>query len=143
MNGGIIIEYESILEKIIPIIMGAITTFVLPLLAAISTRYIRRIKNERLRESLDHVRDVAFDTVQSIMQTQDISIKKFMNDGKLDEDEKRILKQMAIDNIISSATNESVKYLQRRKVDLGKYLDTLVESTVYEVKQDEKIISQK
>lgn len=128
------ILYEGILEQFIPIIGSILTSAVLAGMAALVKYLVSRTRNEKLREALSVVGEIAGETVEALMQSEAEALKEAAADGKLSPEDRERLKATAIRTVLEIAPGKTLEYLRRVQVDMDKYLDTAVEAGVRKAK---------
>lgn len=117
---------SSIVEQM-AIALGAI----LAALIAAGIRYIfAKIKNDKLKEYGDLLAFYAEKAVNAVAQAEADALKEANADGKLTEEEKRMLKAKAVESLRAIAPDAILKFMEKGKSDLDKLLESLVESAV-------------
>lgn len=128
------ILYEGILEQFIPVIGSILTSIILAGMAALVKYLVSKTKNEKLQSALAVMGDIGLKTVEALMQSEVEVMKERATDGKLSEDDRKLLKETAIKTIRQVAPNETLKYLQQKQMDMDRFLNMLVEASVRETK---------
>lgn len=121
---------SSILEHVLTA-AGAVSS----LLIAAGIRYIfAKIKNDKLQSYGDLLAVYAEKAVKAVAQKEGEDLKEAAADGKLTDDEKAMLKKVAVDTLKAMAPGAILKFMAKGKSDIDTLLDTLVESAVSDSK---------
>jgi len=121
---------SSILEHVLTA-AGAASS----LLIAAGIRYIfAKIKNDKLQSYGDLLAVYAEKAVKAVAQKEGEDLKEAAADGKLTDDEKAMLKKVAVDTLKAMAPGAILKFMAKGKSDIDTLLDTLVESAVSDSK---------
>lgn len=97
------------------------------------------IENEQIRTYVDLLLTTVEDTVNSLNQTMVDGLKAQSSDGKLTEDEAKLVKDTAVATVLDSFSENTKAILSMVFDDLEKYVDTLVESAVKKAKDQNPI----
>lgn len=133
--------WEEILDNIGPICVPLIVA-IIGYLATIATKFINVKKNEIINkttnENIQLYVNLASDTVINVVQTLNSTmvdeLKKANADGKLTKEEIDEIKNLALTMVLTMLTDEVKEGLSQVFGDLDTYLSSLIESTVYSIK---------
>jgi len=123
-----------------PALMNALATALvgmITVLVTFATQYVRtktqESRNSAYSDAVDIVEDVSANVVSCLMQTVVDGIKEKSADGKLTEDEKTEIKQMAVTAVREQLSENVIQTIGVDKLDI--MISTMIESAVRTIKQ--------
>ena len=100
----------------------------------------KKVKNETLKSVLLRLDSVVLTVVKGLQQTVVEDLKKASADGKLSSEERRRLKQQALEEVHRALGSRGVKELRDLldlwEHDVDKLIGTKVEATVFDLKKE-------
>lgn len=93
----------------------------------------KKIKNDDVAHYLDILQDLVVNVVGELNQTTIIALKEAQG-GKLTDEQKELYFNQAKDKIMLQITDAQAKVLKEVYTDLDAYVDSLIESTVNQMK---------
>jgi len=126
-----------ILEGLIGIIMPMFGTALTVLVIAGIRHLLSRTKDQRVREALRIVREVALDVVAKVSQQQADAMKASgsWEGGKLSAEQRLKLRELAIEGMLRALPDYVVDSLRKQEVDIQELLIASLESAVRSQKQ--------
>jgi hypothetical protein len=120
---------EDILKEILPLV-GTIVVALIGWGLTELTRWIRaKTGNERLGSAMEQLSLAVMISVKEIEQ----NARPLLSDGKLTDEEKQKLKNMAIEKIKSRLTPTMTKELSKNLVDLNEWIGAQVDGEVLDM----------
>lgn len=119
------IEWATLLETIWTVVM-------LPFLLKVATIVKDKIKLDKTSKYTKMLVDAVEDTVKEMYQTVVESIK---NTEEWTEERKAEIKEIAITKIIVALPTEAYKFLKEVNEDLDEWIQSLIESKLYDIKK--------
>ena len=105
---------------------------VISLFLSVAVSWLKqKVKSEQANNAIDIVTDAVYDVVHHMEQT----VRPMLSDGKLDDQEKQIIKQKALGRLKEGLSPQVLKALQMVTADVEKFLESKLESTVYRLKK--------
>lgn len=90
-----------------------------------------KIKNEKVAKFTTELTNIVGTAVKTIMQTYVDSLKQ---EGAFTEEKQKEALQKCLDIVLNQLTPELTKYIQDNFGDIQEYITTLIESSIYSLK---------
>jgi hypothetical protein len=107
-----------------------LTVFILALLSAVIKLATSKIKSDKIANAVNWFGETVTSTVKSIQQTYVDSLKEAKADGKLTDEEKNAIKNLAIATVKKSLSDETYKLLSTVYADVEKKIADSIEAAV-------------
>ena len=122
---------EQVTIDVLLPILATIATALIPILMREAISYIKaKTNNEKVNAALDQLNDIVYTTVLELEQT----VRKDLSDGKLTEEEKTEIKQLAISKIKGQLSGFATTQLQVVVQSLEDYISSKIEAFLIENK---------
>ena len=129
---------DAFVQQFVAQLYPIIGTILLALLSWGSAEFIsfirKKTKNERLAEALTSISTESISAVNEVEQT----LRRALSDGKLDENEKKQLKSVAVRKVKERMIPMVMKVAQKNLNDVDDYISGKVEEAVLKNKQINK-----
>lgn len=125
---------EMLISTILEEVLAGVGIALAALIAAGIRHLFAKLKNERLREYGNLLAIYAEKAVKSVAQVEADALKEASSDGKLTDQEKEHLKELAVNTLRSIAPDFIMKFMAKANSDLDDLLSTLIESAVKDSK---------
>ncbi len=122
-------DWQSV---VIPIAVTAATALISWALSLLTAVIKNKVKNETAAQYLNEALDIVDDAVKSTYQTYVQSLKE---QGTFDKDAQIAALQKAKCTILSHLSGEAQDYVKQLFGDLNGWIETQIESKLYELKQ--------
>lgn len=121
---------KDVLNVVAPLALTAITGIVAVLAQQFRKWVNKKVSNDALRTSLLHIDDV----VQSVVHDLELTVRPALTEGKLTEEHKKLIKEMAIKRISELLLPETKKAFSAAGLELEKFLSAKIESVLFKIK---------
>jgi hypothetical protein len=134
----------EVLAALLPAIIAALSPVIVALIGVLSAKLVELInakaKNETVKGILARLTEAVTDSVGEVYQTEAEALKEAMADGKLTEEEKARLRQIAIDHAKSYLGPKGLAELMAvlglaTEGDADKVIGGKVEKAIYDAKR--------
>ena len=131
---------EEIIKAVLtPEVIGTIFALVsgfLTFAATSTSKWLKsKIKDEKAQIAINTIDNIITDTVKEVETTMKKQMLEAAEDGKLSSDEKKALKANAKYAAINALKIEVIEASQALIPDLGKYVDSKIESIIFDIKK--------
>lgn len=124
-------ENVELLEVVLSILGVVVTGIVLPIGKALLDVLTTKYKNGYTEIFANGVKNV----VESL-QGEAETLKKYAEDGKLSKEEIAALQAKTLELVKNNVDDVTIKAIEKGNVDLDKYIQTMVDKTIEEIKKN-------
>lgn len=123
-------------QEIINILLAALCTAITGLVgwavATLTSWLNSKIKNDKFARFMSTIFEITGNAVREISQTYVDAIKK---EGKFDEEAQKKALEMCLSKVKTQLAPEVLDFIGKNFGDVTEYLKSLIESTIYSMKQ--------
>ena len=121
---------RQLVAELAPYFITFIVTVVSLFLTLAVTWLKNRIQSEKAEKAIDIAESAVYDVVQHMEQT----VRPMLSDGKLDDQERQLIKARALSRVKETLGPQIIKALTLVTNDVEKYLETKLEAAVHNTK---------
>lgn len=126
------IEITQFLQSILYIVLTAIVPITLPFIIKLIKVQINKVDNQKVKNLLDMTLNDVSVAVTQVMQTYVDTLKK---EGKFDDVTQKVAFEKAKTLALELISKEAKDAITKMYGDSDKYIDSLIEKTVHELKK--------